>query len=147
MEETVIFIDGDKGKVQIEDASQLPSDTHLLVDILAQKYGSANPLSISIVSAGLGAEHTLIGCLNFSWYDAARKIHRYKQAGRGGIGTVLRDKKVKAIVAKYSGKITVETNGPAEPELLKQVGREYNQKLRSFLLYHNIVILKYIQTN
>ncbi|MGQ9564981.1 MAG: aldehyde ferredoxin oxidoreductase family protein [Candidatus Bathyarchaeales archaeon] len=130
--EVVIFIDGDEGKVQIEDASKLPSETHLIVDILAKKYGGENPQSISIVSSGPGAEHTLFGCLNFSWYDAARKIHRYKQAGRGGIGTVLRDKKVKAIIVKYSRKITLDTNGPADAELLKQVGTAYNQEIRTF---------------
>jgi len=129
-EQVVIFIDGDQGKVQIDDASQLPSETDMIVDILARKYGGDNPHSISAVSSGPGAEHTLFGCLNFSWYDVARKIHRYKQAGRGGIGTVLRDKKVKAIVAKYSGKITVETNGPANAEMLKQVGSSYNLEIR-----------------
>jgi aldehyde:ferredoxin oxidoreductase len=129
--EVVIFIDGDEGKVQIEDASKLPSETHLIVDILAKKYGGEKPQSVSVVSSGPGAEHTFFGCLNFSWYDAARKIHRYKQAGRGGIGTVLRDKKVKAIVVKYSGKITVDTNGPADAELLKQVGTAYNQEIRT----------------
>jgi aldehyde:ferredoxin oxidoreductase len=129
--EVVILIDSDEGKVQIEDASQVPSETHLLVDILTKKYGSEKPQSISVVSSGPGAEHTLFGCLNFSWCDPARKIHRWKQAGRGGIGTVLRNKKVKAIIVKYSGKISVETNGPADAELLKKIGTTYNQEIRT----------------
>ena len=129
--EVVIFIDGDDGKVQIEDASQLPSETHLLVDILANKYGKGSPQSISVVSSGPGAEHTFFGCLNFSWYDAGRKMHKYKQAGRGGIGTVLRNKRVKAIAVKYSGKITIETNDPADKELLRQVGAVYNNEIRT----------------
>ena len=129
--EVVIFIDGDAHQVQVEDASELPSETHLIADILAQKYGGDNPRSISVVSAGPGAEHTLMGCLNFSWYDVARRMHRFKQAGRGGIGTVLRNKKIKAIVVKYSGKITVESNGPAYPDLVKQVGTAYNKELRT----------------
>jgi aldehyde:ferredoxin oxidoreductase len=129
--EVVIFIDGDHGRVQIEDATGLPSETHLLIEILAKKYAPENPQSISVVSSGPGAEHTLLGCLNFSWFDTGRKIHRYKQAGRGGIGTVLRNKKVKAIVVEYSGKVTVETNGPADAEAVKQVGTAYNQELRA----------------
>jgi aldehyde:ferredoxin oxidoreductase len=129
--EVVIFIDGDAQRVQVEDATGLPSETHLIVDILAEKYGGGNPRSISVVSAGPGAEHVLMGCLNFSWYDAARRMHRFKQAGRGGIGTVLRNKKIKAIVVKYSGKITVESNGPAYPELVKQIGTAYNKELRA----------------
>jgi aldehyde:ferredoxin oxidoreductase len=129
--EVIIFIDGDDGKVQVEDATEFPSETHLLVDILAKKYGGENPRGVSVVSSGPGAEHTFFGCLNFSWYDAARKINRYKQAGRGGIGTVLRNKRVKAVVAKYSGKISVETNGPADAELLKKVGSAYNLEIRT----------------
>ena len=129
--EVVIFIDGDQGKVQIEDASKLPSETHLIVNLLAEKYGTGLPQSISVVSSGPGAEHTNFGCLNFSWYDAGRKIHRYKQAGRGGIGTVLRDKKIKAIVVKYSGKITLETNDPAHPDLLKETGGAYVHEIRT----------------
>jgi len=129
--EVVIFIDGDTQRVQVEDATGLPSETHLIVDVMAQKYGGGNPRSISVVSAGPGAEHTLMGCLNVSWYDMTRRVHRFKQAGRGGIGTVLRNKKIKAIVVKYSGKITVDSNGPADPELVKQVGTEYNKELRT----------------
>ena len=129
--EVVVFIDGDEGKVQIEDASKLPSETNVIVEILSKKYAKDNPRSISVVSSGPGAEHTLLGCLNFSWYDAGRKMHRWKQAGRGGIGTVLRNKKVKAIAVKYSGTITIDTNDPADKELLKQVGTAYNNEVRT----------------
>ena len=135
--EVMVFIDGDQGKVQIEEASQLPTETYSIVDILAKKYGADSQQSISVVSSGPGAEHTLLGCLNFSWYDMALKIHRYKQAGRGGIGTVLRDKKVKALVVKYSGKVTVETNGPADAETLKQIGSAYNVEIRQLDLKQN----------
>ncbi len=129
--EVVILIDGDECKVQIEEASQLPSETDFIITTLAQKYAGEKPQSISVLSSGPGAEHTLFGCLNLSWYDSGRKIHRVKQAGRGGLGTVLRDKKVKAIVVKYSREITVESNGPADAELVKQVGRAYNQEIRT----------------
>jgi aldehyde:ferredoxin oxidoreductase len=128
--EVVIFIDGDKGVVQVEDASKLSSETHLVVEALAEKYGGDKPQSITAVSSGLGAEHTLFGCLNFSFYDSGRKMHRYKQAGRGGIGTVLRNKRIKAIVVRYSGAITVESNGPVDAETVKEIGRIYNQEIR-----------------
>jgi aldehyde:ferredoxin oxidoreductase len=126
--EVVIFIDGDAGKVQIEDASGLPSETHVLVETLGKKYTDQG---LSVVSSGPGAEHTFFGCLNFSWYDAGRKMHRFKQAARGGIGTVLRDKKIKAVAVKYSGNVTIETNGPADVELLKQTGNAYNNEIRA----------------
>ena len=128
--EVVIFIDGDACKVQVEDATKFQSDTHLITEVMSEKFGGDNPSSISVASSGPGAEHTLMGCLNFSWYDIARVVHRFKQAGRGGIGTVLRNKRVKAIVVKYSGKITIELNGPADAELVRQVGTGYNKELR-----------------
>jgi aldehyde:ferredoxin oxidoreductase len=129
--EVVIFIDGDACNVQVEEASGFPSETHLITEAMAQKYGGSNPLSISVVSSGPGAEHTLFGCLNVSWYDVARRVHRHKQAGRGGIGTVLRNKRIKAIVVKYSGKITIESNGPADAELVREIGTAYNKEIRA----------------
>jgi len=129
--EVVIFIDGDEGKVQVDSGKELPSETHLIIDLLARRYAGDRPNSISVVSSGPGAEHTLLGCLNFSWYDIARKIHRCKQAGRGGIGTVLRNKKIKAIVVKYSGRITVETNGPEDPQNVKKIGNAHSQEIRA----------------
>lgn len=135
--EVVIIIDGDVGKVQIEDASTLPSETYLITDYLARKYGGESGQNISVVSSGPGAEHTRFGCLNLSWYDPTRKIHRFKQAGRGGIGTVLRNKRIKAIAVKYSGRITVDTNGPADPETVKQLGNEHSQEIRRLDLKQN----------
>lgn len=128
--EVIIFIDGDEGKVAIEKAEGLPSETHLLAEILTEKYGGENKRSVSVVSAGPGAEHTRFGCLNFSWYDLTRKVVRYKQAGRGGTGTVLRNKKIKAIVAKFSN-LTAKTNNPADFDLLRQIGTAYNKEIRT----------------
>jgi aldehyde:ferredoxin oxidoreductase len=128
--EVIIFIDGDEGKIVIEDAEGLPSETHLLAEILTERYGGDNKRSVSVVSAGSGAEHTRFGCLNFSWYDSQRKIVRYKQAGRGGAGTVLRNKKVKAIVAKFSN-LTAEANNPADFDLLRLIGPAYNKEIRT----------------
>jgi aldehyde:ferredoxin oxidoreductase len=129
--EVIIFIDGDEQQVRVEAAPELISDTQSIVEAISQKYSDGNPLSISVVSAGPGAEHTLMGCLNISWYDTGRKIHRFKQAGRGGIGTVFRNKRIKAIVVKYSGKITVNSSGAYDPELVRKVGTEYNKELRA----------------
>jgi aldehyde:ferredoxin oxidoreductase len=129
--DTVIFIDGDEGVVRIEDGSGLPADTYSLVKVLAQRYGASNPNSISVVCSGPGADHTLMGCLNASWYDAGRKVHRVKQAGRGGIGTVLRDKRVKAVVVRFSGKIGLESNDPADPQLVKKIGTAYTHEIRT----------------
>ena len=129
--EVIVFIDGDNGIIKIEDGSGLPDQTHLLTDAVAEKFGGDKPLSVSIISSGPGAEATMIGCLNSSWYDVTRGTHRIKQAGRGGIGTVLCNKRIKAIVVKYSGRITIESNDPADPELVKKIGTALAQEIRA----------------
>jgi aldehyde:ferredoxin oxidoreductase len=128
--DVIIVVDGDEGVVRIEEAVDLPADTHQLGAILGERYANGNLRSISTISSGSGAEHTLLGVLNFSWYDKPRTTYRYKQAGRGGTGTVFRDKKIKAIVAKFS-KVTADMNHSADPERLKTVGRTYTKEIRT----------------
>ena len=128
--DVIIIVDGDEGIVTIEDAEGLPADTHLLGAALGERYGNGNLRAVSTVSAGSGAERTLLGCLNFSWYDNARKSYHYKQAGRGGTGTVFRDKKIRAIVTRFS-KITSDINHPSDPERLKIGGRTYTKEIKN----------------
>jgi aldehyde:ferredoxin oxidoreductase len=80
------------------------------------------------VSAGQGSEHTRIGCLNVSWYDVRRQRVRVKQAGRGGIGTVLRDKRIKGIVVHSSG-LAGDSNAPADGQIIRQAGQRINREI------------------
>ncbi|UCG45307.1 MAG: aldehyde:ferredoxin oxidoreductase [Candidatus Bathyarchaeota archaeon] len=129
-DETLLVIDGDVGRVTLVDAKELPSETHLLSELLTEEYGKGNRRSVSVVSSGPGAEHTRFGCLNFSWYDSQRKAVRTKQAGRGGIGSVFRNKRLKAILAKFSN-LKADSNHPADDDLLRQVGPAYNNEIRA----------------
>ena len=126
--DTVIFIDGIDSKIEIYEFSGLPKESHRISEKLTKYFGGDNPRSISVVSTGRGAKNTLIGCLNFSWYDSKRKKVRCKQAGRGGMGTVFADKGIKAIVVRWDG-VTVKTNNPANEEALKEVGREHSREI------------------
>ncbi|MCP4716779.1 MAG: aldehyde:ferredoxin oxidoreductase, partial [Deltaproteobacteria bacterium] len=96
-QEVIVFVDGVKGKVSIMDAPFDTVDTHLLTEELLDMFAEseAERQNISSVTAGCGSDHTLIGCLNVSFYDIKRKHIRIKQAGRGGSGTVFRDKNIK----------------------------------------------------
>ncbi len=100
-EERIVVIDGARKRITVENAPAEEIDSHLVAEQLTEMYaeGLDDLANVSVVSAGRGAEHTLIGCLNFSYYDWRRRNVRLKQAGRGGIGTVFRNKKIKAIVA------------------------------------------------
>jgi aldehyde:ferredoxin oxidoreductase len=56
------------------------------------------------VTTGIGAGSTTYGCINSHYFDATKThpggkgLYRTKQAGRTGLGTVMMDKKVRAVV-------------------------------------------------
>lgn len=131
--DVIVFIDGNEGKVTIKEAPEEAVDTHLIGEQMMEMFTKTEreKRNISTVSAGSGADHALIGCLNFSWYDVRRKSVRFKQAGRGGIGTVLRDKKIKALVVKYSGGKGV-ANHPADRGRITRVGSKINKEIRDY---------------
>jgi len=128
--EVIVFINGDDGTVQIETADDLPTDTHILSELLTEHFAGAkeNMRNISVVSAGQGADHSPLGGLNLSFYDNKLGEIRLKQAARGGCGHVFRDKKIKAIVVQYS-KLNASSNGPAKPELIREAGRRINREI------------------
>ena len=127
-ENTVILIDGIEEKVQIFDITGLPEDAYETSNILTEHFSQGKPRNISVVSAGPGAKHTLLGCLNFTWYDAQRKKVRYKQAGRGGIGSVFTNKGIKAMVVRWD-KVNAASNNPADLEGVKAVAKEYSKEI------------------
>ncbi|MEA3459752.1 MAG: aldehyde ferredoxin oxidoreductase C-terminal domain-containing protein [Chloroflexota bacterium] len=131
--DVIVFIDGNKGKVTIKEAPQEAVDSHIIGEQMAEMFAETEEekRDVSSVSAGRGAEHALIGCLNFSWYDVRRKCVRFKQAGRGGIGTVFRDKKIKALVVKYSG-VKGDSNHPADRGRITRVGSKITKEIHDY---------------
>jgi len=131
--DVVVFIDGEAGVVQILDAPEPDVNTHVLSEKLFRAFADSDQpkdlVAISTVSAGVGAEHTRIGCLNFSWFDMKRKAPRVKQAGRGGIGSVFRDKRIAALVVKHSG-VRADSNDPADLDRIKRAGDRINKEIR-----------------
>jgi len=127
--DTIIFIDGIENKIKIFEATDLPIDAYELSDVLTRHFDENKPVNVSVVTTGPGAANTFFGCLNFSWWDAGRKRVRYKQAGRGGIGTVFADKKIKAIVARC-GTISMKSNNPADFEGLKLVTKSHSKEIK-----------------
>lgn len=134
----VIIIDGEKGRITVETAPLEETNSHLLNEQLTHIFASEDTDKsrqlVSVVSAGKGAENSFWGCLNFSFYDIRRKIARMKQAGRGGLGTVFRDKKIKAIIVKVD-RFTGITNNPANPEKLAEIGTKLHREIRDLDKY------------
>ncbi len=129
--EVIVFIDGVNGKVEILEAPEEPIDSHVLGEVLHEMYSDdeKDRKNVSVVSAGTAADHTLIGMLNFTFWDNKRKLVRLKQAGRGGIGTVFRDKNIKALVAKVPG-VKGNLNNVVDLESIMERGKRFNREMR-----------------
>jgi aldehyde:ferredoxin oxidoreductase len=127
----VIFIDGINHFVEISEAPYEATDSHLLAEQLTEIFADndSEKKNIGVVSSGSAAEHSLIGMLNFSFYDSKRKKVRLKQAGRGGIGTVFRNKKIKAVVCKIPG-VKGNLNNVVDLEVIMERGRRFNREMR-----------------
>ncbi|NDJ77796.1 MAG: aldehyde:ferredoxin oxidoreductase [Chloroflexi bacterium] len=128
--DVIIVIDGDTGRVTIEEAPLEDLDTHLIGRQLTEMYADdeRSMRYVSVASAGQGAEYSRYAGLNFSWYDLRRKQVRVKQAGRGGSGRVFRHKGIKALVVRYSS-MKGDSNNPANMDLIRQAGRRMNQEI------------------
>ncbi len=129
-EEVIVFVDGNAGLIQILAAPEESVNSNLLAEEMVAVFGKTpqEKQGVTSVSAGVGSEHTLIGCLNFSFWDPRRQLARLKQAGRGGIGTVLRRKHVKALVVKYVG-LKGDSNGPADLDLIQRTGATMHREI------------------
>ncbi len=127
--EVVILVDGLEEKVEIFESSGLCEDGYGLTSELTAYFGKDKPRNISVVSTGPGAKNTRFGCLNFSWFDVGRKMSRYKQAGRGGIGTVFTDKNIKAVVCRWGG-VSLDLNAPADKASLTKVAKMHSKEIR-----------------
>ncbi len=129
--DVIIFIDGVNHFVEIFEAPYEATDSHVLAEQLTEIFADNDndKRNIGVVSSGSAAGHSLIGMLNFSFYDSKRKKVRMKQAGRGGIGTVFRNKKIKALVCKIPG-VKGNLNNVVDLEAITERGRRFNREIR-----------------
>jgi len=127
-EDTVVLVDGVRGVVEVLRAKGLPATAYDLSQQLSEHFGEDDPGSVSVVTTGPGAANSLLGCLDFTWYDAKRGRPRYKQAGRGGTGTVFADKGLRAVVARF-GKVSQALNDPADAAALKDVAKLHREEI------------------
>jgi aldehyde:ferredoxin oxidoreductase len=129
--EVIVFIDSVNAKVEIYEAPTEPIDSHKLSHLLTEMFADneSDKKNISVVSAGTAADHSLIGMLNFSFYDVKRKEVRLKQAGRGGIGSVFRNKKIKALVCKIAG-VKANLNNVVDLQAIMERGKRFNKEMQ-----------------
>jgi aldehyde:ferredoxin oxidoreductase len=129
-EDVIIYIDGNNGVITIEEAPLEAIDAHVLGEQLTEMYADdeRDKRNIAVITAGTAAENSLFGILNFTFYDVRRNVTRLKQAGRGGIGTVFRDKKIKAVVVKFKG-VKGDLNEPADLGKIQKAGLKLHKEM------------------
>ncbi|MBA4393050.1 MAG: hypothetical protein C0407_05810 [Desulfobacca sp.] len=103
--EIMIVIDGFKGEITLIPSSVIDQVFELektLIDrFMGQGYGKKDMV---FLTTGIGAASTTYGCINSHYYDptkpvdGTRGLFRTKQAGRTGLGSVMMDKKIRAVV-------------------------------------------------
>ncbi len=131
-EEVIIYINGVDHEVEIFAApKEMHIDSHLLGEELHEMFANdeRDKINVSVVSTGQAADHSVIGMLNFTFYDVKRGKIRLKQAGRGGIGTLLRQKNVRAIVAKVP-RVTGNLNNVVDMDAIIERGKRFNKEMR-----------------
>jgi len=130
--DVIIFINGVDHIVEIfETPRELSYDSHLLGEELLDMFAEneKDKLNVSVVSSGKAAEHSLIGMLNFTFWDVKRGKVRLKQAGRGGLGTLMRHKNIRAVVARIP-KVSGNFNNVVDLPAITERGKRFNKEMR-----------------
>ena len=126
--EVVLIVDADSQTVQIIAAPIFDSDSDegalsYSEALLRSLNGGELSEDLAAVSAGIGALNARFGIINSLFYDKRRNRLRSKQAGRGGTGTVMRHKGLKAVVVR-SGNARIGDNAPADEEGVRRAGSD-----------------------
>lgn len=91
---------------------------------------------IAFMSTGIGAANTRYGCINSHYYDTTKPVEggkglfRVKQAGRTGIGSVMSDKRIRAIVVLAASPRGENPYGAADWDRVKRAGARLQKVVR-----------------
>jgi aldehyde:ferredoxin oxidoreductase len=128
-EDVLVIIDGNNCKISIVDAPATKNSL-LGVEALVEQWNGGGTISnVAFVTSGIGAKNTYFGCINSVYYDVRRKRCRAKQAGRGGTGTVMREKGLWGIVVKCETTKS-NSNRPVNRERLREAGKKLRRVIR-----------------
>lgn len=105
--EVVVIIDDDAGAIQIAEApiyaEKINEGSISYGEALLKDFNAGELTDRSAaVTAGNGACHARFGIINSLYFDRRRKRLRSKQAGRGGTGTVMRQKGLRGVLVRSS---------------------------------------------
>ncbi|UCF73346.1 MAG: aldehyde:ferredoxin oxidoreductase [Deltaproteobacteria bacterium] len=125
-EDVVLIVDGDRGSIDILEApafeAEIDQGSLSYGNNLIEWFNKGKPNeNIAAVTTGIGARHARFGIINSIFYDKRRNRIRSKQAGRGGTGTVMRYKGLRAVIVR-SNLDRVKANNPVDKQAVWQAG-------------------------
>jgi len=135
--EVILVIDSLRQEAWIEEFA---ATDHVfeMEKIIAEKF-TANGYQkkdIVFLTAGSGAGKTNYGCINSHYYDATKPVNgtkgffRVKQAGRTGLGTVMIEKKLRAVVVISEFPRGENPYGAADWEKVKTAGSKLHNVVK-----------------
>ncbi|MBA4396712.1 MAG: hypothetical protein C0394_04930 [Syntrophus sp. (in: bacteria)] len=133
----MIVIDGFRQEITVTEMAAA-DQVFDLEKRLADRFTEAghDKKDIVFLTTGVGAAHTTYGCINSHYYDATKPvdgtkgIFRTKQAGRTGLGTVMMDKGIRAIVVLADYPRGENPYGAADWNKAKQAGAKLGRVIR-----------------
>ncbi len=135
--DVMIVIDSFKEEISIVEAPAIDHvfalEQNIVERFLLEGYEKKN---IVFVTTGIGAAHTSFGCINSHYFDAtkpvngAKGLYRTKQAGRTGLGSVMIDKKVRAVIIIAEFPKGENPYGAADWGKVKQSGSKLGKIIR-----------------
>ena len=125
-EELVLIVDGDQGTITVAEAplfgEEIDSGGLSYGEALIREFtGGELTENVAAVTTGNGALKARFGIINSLFYDRRRKRIRSKQAGRGGTGTVMRFKGLRAVLVR-SSLPRVQANHPVDKKSVQEAG-------------------------
>jgi len=135
--DVMIVIDGLDGEVSVAEAPPA-AEVFDLEKTIAERFIRAgrDRKDIVFLTTGVGAANTAFGCINSHYFDptkhvdGTRGLFRTKQAGRTGLGTVMMDKNVRAVVVLAEFPRGENPYGAADWEKVKQAGAKLGKVVR-----------------
>lgn len=129
--DVMLVINGFTHEITIVDAPQdveaFDLECHIAEQFTAAGYEKRN---IAFMTTGIGAANTTYGCINSHYFDVTKPakdggkgVWRTKQAGRTGIGSVMSDKRLRAIVVLADYPHGENPYGAADWDKVKDAGK------------------------
>ncbi len=135
--DTMIVIDSFKGDAYVTEVPAIDHvfdlETAIIERFVREGYDKKD---IVFLSTGIGAANTTYGCINSHYYDATKIMDgtkgffRTKQAGRTGLGTVMMDKKIRAVVVLAEYPKGENPYGAADWNKVKTSGAKLSKVVR-----------------